>query len=78
MEAGISINNAVANKTIERTNNFFVSIVTYMEQHFLSHSLQLADALIGATAVAYSLPILTGNDKHYNIVKGIHFTKFRP
>ena len=78
MEAEISINNAVANKTIERANNFFVSVVTYMEQHFLSHSLQLADALIGATAIAYSLPILTGNDKHYNIVKDIQITKFRP
>ena len=78
MEAEISINNAVANKTIERANNFFVSVVTYMEQHFLSHSLQLADALIGATAIAYSLPILTGNDKHYNIVKDIQITEFRP
>lgn len=111
--------NEKAFKAIEKTNNFFISVVTYMElvqgmrnkkelnslrkaihawnakvlyisedisfkamfyveQHFLSHSLQLADALIGATAVAYGLPILTGNDKHYNIVKGIHFTKFRP
>ena len=50
----------------------------YVEQHFLSHSLQLADALIGATAVAYGLPILTGNDKHYRTVKDIQITKFRP
>lgn len=50
----------------------------YVEQHFLSHSLQLADALIGATAVAYGLPILTGNDKHYRMVKDIQITKFRP
>jgi len=50
----------------------------YVEQHFLSHSLQLADALIGPTAVAYGLPILTGNDKHYRRVKDIQITKFRP
>jgi predicted nucleic acid-binding protein len=50
----------------------------YVEQHFLSHSLQLADALIGATAVAYGLPILTGNDKHYRTVKDIQIQKFRP
>ena len=50
----------------------------YVEQHFLSHSLQLADALIGATAVAYGLPILTGNDKHYRIIKDIQIKKFRP
>jgi len=33
----------------------------YVEQHFLSHSMQLADALIGATAIAYGNPVLTGN-----------------
>ena len=111
--------NEKAYKAIEKANNFFISVVTYMElvqgmrnkkelnslrksihswnakvlyiseeisskamfyveQHFLSHSLQLADALIGATAVAYSLPILTGNDKHYKIVKDIQIAKFRP
>jgi len=111
--------NEKAYKAIERANNFFISVVTYMElvqgmrnrkelnslrrsihswdakvlyiseeisskamfyveQHFLSHSLQLADALIGATAVAYGLPILTGNDKHYKTVKDIQITKFHP
>ena len=111
--------NEKAYKAIEMANNFFISVVTYMElvrgmrnkkelnslrksihswdakvlyiseeisskamfyveQHFLSHSLQLADALIGATAVAYGLPILTGNDKHYRTVKDIQITKFRP
>jgi putative pyruvate formate lyase activating enzyme len=38
--------------------------------------LQLADAIIGATAVVYGLPILTGNDKH-RIVKDIQIRKFR-
>jgi len=111
--------NEKAYKAIERVDNFFISVVTYMElvqgmrnkkelnslrksihswnakvlyiseeisskamfyveQHFLSHSLQLADALIGATAVAYSLPIITGHYKHYNIIKDIQITKFRP
>ena len=49
-----------------------------VEQHFLSHSMQLADALIGGTAIAYGLPLLTGNDKHYKIMKGIQIKKFRP
>jgi predicted nucleic acid-binding protein len=48
-----------------------------VEQHFLSHSLQLADALIGATAVVYGLPLLTGNDKHYKIMKEIQIKRFR-
>jgi len=50
----------------------------YVEQHFLSHSVQLADALIGATANAYGFPILTANDKHYKIMKGIQVKKFDP
>jgi predicted nucleic acid-binding protein len=39
----------------------------FVEQHFLSHSLQLADALIGTSAITYGLPVLTGNDKHYKV-----------
>ena len=46
-----------------------VKAMFFVEQHYLSHSIQLADALIGATAIAYGLPILTGNDKHYKILK---------
>ncbi len=48
----------------------------YVEQHFLSHSMQLADALIGATAIAHGFPILTGNDKHYKVMKDIEIKKF--
>ena len=49
-----------------------------VEQHFLSHSMQLAGAFIGATAIAYGLPILTGNDKHYKVMKNIRIKRFRP
>ena len=49
-----------------------------VEQHFLSHSMQLADALIGATAISFGLPLLTGNDKHYKIMKEIQLKRFRP
>jgi len=55
-----------------------VKAMFFVEQHFLSHSIQLADALIGATAIAYGLPILTGNDKHYKILKDMQIKKFRP
>ena len=50
----------------------------YVEQHFLSHSIQLADALIGATAIAYGFPIFTANDKHYKVMKDVQIKKFRP
>jgi predicted nucleic acid-binding protein len=50
----------------------------YVEQHFLSHSLQLADALIGATAITHGLPLMTGNDKHYKVLKDLDVEIFRP
>ncbi len=50
----------------------------YVEQHYLSHSMQIADALIGATAASYGMPLLTGNDIHYKVVKEIALKKFRP
>ena len=47
-----------------------------VEQHFLSHSIQLADALIGSTAIAHGIPLITGNDKHYKIMKGLQIKRF--
>jgi len=49
-----------------------------VEQYYLSHSIQLADALIGATAMIYGLPLLTANTKHYTTIKNIILKKFRP
>ena len=55
-----------------------VNAMFFVEKHYLSHSMQLADTLIGATAVAFDIPILTGNDKHYNILKDLRINKFSP
>ncbi|MCK9392075.1 MAG: type II toxin-antitoxin system VapC family toxin [Syntrophales bacterium] len=111
--------NEKAYEIIEKSNNFFISVVTYIElvqgmrnkkelnnlrkalrgwnaqilyiseevsakamfyveQHFLSHSIQLADALIGATAITHGFPILTANDKHYKVMQDIQIKKFKP
>jgi len=50
----------------------------YMEQYFHSHSLRLADALIGATAVKHGVGLLTANTKHYKVIKELTVEKFRP
>jgi len=55
-----------------------IKAMFFIEQHYLSHSIQLADALIGATAVTHGLHILTANDRHYRILKDIQIKKFRP
>ena len=51
--------------------------VFYMEQHFLGSNLRMADALIGATAWILGEPLLTGNMKHYRVLKDIRLEKFR-
>jgi len=50
----------------------------YVEKHYLSHSPEMADALIAATAVANQVPILTANDKHYKMIKELRIRQFRP
>ena len=65
-------------KIIYITEEISSKAMFYVEQHYLSHSVQLADALIGATAVAHGEFLITGNVKHYKIVKEINLTKFVP
>ncbi len=48
----------------------------FVEQHFLSHSLELADALIGATAIAHGIPLLTGNERHYKMLCDLELRTF--
>ena len=49
-----------------------------VEAHALSHSLYMADALIAATAISYSLPLLTANTKHFAAVAGLKVQTFKP
>lgn len=52
--------------------------VSLVEQHALSHSLHMADALIAATALEHGLPLLTGNAKHFKVVDGLQVIVFKP
>lgn len=65
-------------KILYLSEEISIKAMFFVEQHFLSHSIRLADALIGATAISHGLPILTGNDRHYKILKGLQTKKFRP
>jgi prevent-host-death family protein len=56
----------------------YAKAMFFVEQNYLSHSIQLADALIGASAIAYGLPIFTGNDKHYKAMADVKILKFIP
>ena len=50
----------------------------YIERHYLGHPLELADALIATTALINGLPLITGNDKHFRIIKELKIKRFRP
>ncbi|MDN5872642.1 MAG: PIN domain-containing protein [Nitrococcus sp.] len=49
-----------------------------IEQCVLETGPRLADALIAATALEHGLPLLTGNDRHYQAVDGLEIAHFRP
>ena len=50
----------------------------YMQEYFLSHTMQLADSLIGATCTNYGLTLITANDKHYKVLNELDIEVFRP
>lgn len=49
-----------------------------VEQHYLRNSLVIADALIASTAISNGVKLLTGNTKHYKIIKNIELESFKP
>ena len=42
-----------------------------LEKYTLSHGLLILDALIAATAMRYDLTLVTGNLKHFRMIKGL-------
>ncbi len=64
-------------KTLFISEEISAKAMFFVEQHFLSNSVQLADALIAATASSYGLVICTANDKHYKPLKGVEIKRFR-
>jgi predicted nucleic acid-binding protein len=65
-------------KTIYIDEEISSRALFYMEEYFLSHSMQLADSLIASTAITYGMKLITANDKHYKILKDIDLQIFRP
>jgi predicted nucleic acid-binding protein len=61
---------------IQISKNISTRAMIYVEEYFLSHSMELADALIAATSVDNSEILLTANDKHYRHIPNIQLKKF--
>lgn len=49
-----------------------------VEEYALSHSMQMADALIAATAIDYGKTLVTANDRHYRHIPDLEIECFRP
>lgn len=65
-------------KIVHISEAISIKAAFYVEQYCLSHSLQLADALIAATAETLGVELLTGNAKHYRFLENICHQEFMP
>lgn len=52
--------------------------VALVETHSLSNGLQMADALIAATALEHGLPLASANSKHFRTLTGLRLETFLP
>jgi predicted nucleic acid-binding protein len=64
--------------TLPITKTISERAVKLVEEHFLAHHLQLADALIAATAIEHKLAIVTSNTKHFRAIKALRIEGFKP
>jgi len=61
---------------IHITNEISAKAMNFVEEYFLSNSMELQDALIASTSLIHNEIILTGNDKHYQFLPNIQINKF--
>ena len=52
--------------------------ITLLETYRLSHGLLIADALIAATAITYSAPLVSKNQRDYRFIKELHLLPYPP
>jgi predicted nucleic acid-binding protein len=61
--------------TTKRISALATNLIT---RYTLSHGLQVADAIIAATALAYSLPLLSKNQRDYRFIADLHLLPYPP
>lgn len=49
----------------------------FVEAYGLSNSMEMSDALIAATCIEENEALITGNDKHYKVIRNLQINIFR-
>jgi len=65
-------------KVIQINENISNRAMFFVEDYCLSHSMEMGDAIIAATALEYNEILLTANEKHYSFIPDIQINKFKP
>jgi predicted nucleic acid-binding protein len=52
--------------------------IVYLEEHSLKSGMDMADALIAATAVDNTSTLCTANNKHFKVISDLQLSLFRP
>jgi predicted nucleic acid-binding protein len=50
----------------------------YVEEYGLSSGIRAGDAVIAATAIENRMPLASGNEKHFKIIKDLNLVRFKP
>jgi predicted nucleic acid-binding protein len=64
-------------KVLPITEAISARAVSLVEKYFRSHHLQLADALVAATALEHQMPLATSNVKHFKAIAGLKLKPFK-
>jgi len=50
----------------------------YIEEYSLTSGLRAGNAIIAATAVEHNMTLVTGNEKHFKVIKDLKLLIFKP
>ena len=65
-------------KIVDINPEISMTAKSLVKQYALSHRVEMADALIAATALVENLTVITGNGKYFKPIPGLNIEIFKP
>jgi predicted nucleic acid-binding protein len=62
---------------IQVTEAISIRAVQFVREFTLSHSVQVADAIIAATAIEAGEPLLSGNERHFRCIPRLNLVLYK-